>query len=74
MTEVVLMFRKIVYIMVWDGDDWRAEDWGPSDEADSCMTTVSNQGYAHLVTLAGEGWAVPADATQDPIPGAVLTK
>lgn len=74
MTEVLLMFRKTVYIMVWDGDDWRAEGWGErEDPTGPWQTTVSNQGYAHLVTLVGEGWAVPADATQDPIPGAVMT-
>lgn len=75
MTEVLLMFRKSIYIMVWDGDDWRAEDWGVNDEPTGpWQTTVSNQGFAHLVTLVGQGWAVPADATQDPIPGAVLAK
>lgn len=70
--EVMLQYRTVQYVMVWDEDDWRVSDFPSSDSWDA--NRVSNQGFEHLVSLVGTGWAVPADATQEALPGMVLTQ
>lgn len=80
MTQVSLGFEGFSYVMVWDDQakDWKASSWDtPADPADDLAAVkleYSNQGYEWLREHLGSGWAVAADATEDPIPGAVKTR
>ena len=74
-TEVLLMFRKSVYVMTWTDGDWKVADWGELDEPKGPWEVAySNQGFEWIRQQIGPGWAVPADATEDPLPGAVMTR
>lgn len=70
--EVMLQYRTVQYVMVWDEDDWKISDFPASDSWDA--NRISNQGFPHLVSLVGPGWAIPADGTQEALPGMVLTQ
>ena len=71
LSQVALTLDQFKWIMLWDGDDWKIEDGGL--HAYEGMK-ASNPGWEFLHKIAGDGWAVPADGTQKPIPGAVLTQ
>lgn len=72
MSNVHLQFKQINNSLVWVDGDWRSETSGSVENV--WKKKVSNQGWEHLKSLVGEGWAVPADATQEPFEGAVLTQ
>lgn len=80
MSNVTLAFGGWSYVMVWDetAEDWKATSWetpsDPSDELPNADLDFSNQGFDWIREHLGPGWAVPADATEDPIPGAVMTR
>ena len=62
--------------MLWSTQlgDWQIDDWrwlGPSYPPDQRR---SNQPWAEVRKLLGPGWIVPADGTEEPYPGALLTK
>ncbi|MDO5067443.1 MAG: hypothetical protein Q4D96_09215 [Propionibacteriaceae bacterium] len=71
MDGVVRSFELIRDVMVWVDNDWKSEDGGIEASTD---VRVTNPGWEFIMSQVGEGWAVPADGTQDPIPGAVLTQ
>ena len=71
MGGVVRSFEMIRNVMVWVENDWKSEDGGIEAETRS---DVTNPGWEFIRSHVGEGWAIPADGTQDSIPGAVLTQ
>ena len=74
-TEVYLVFHKAVYILTWTDGDWKVADWGELEEPkDHIPVDYSNQGFEWIREQIGPGWAVPADATEEAIPGAVMTR
>lgn len=71
MDGVMRLFEMIRYVMVWVDDDWKAEDLGIEAATES---EITNPGWEFIKSQLKDGWIVPADGTQDPIPGAVLTQ
>ena len=71
MGGVVRSFSMIRNVMIWIDGDWKSEDGGIEAETRS---DVTNPGWEFIRSHVGEGWAIPADGTQDPMPGAVLTQ
>lgn len=73
--DVRVCFRQEQSLMVWDdaAQTWKVQEW-VGDSVQPIDVEYTNQGYQYLRDQLGPGWAVPADATQEPFAGAVKTR
>jgi hypothetical protein len=75
MSGVSLIWRAYTDIIGWDytGNDYVV--YGGSEDSLVPQLSVSNPGYGALADLTGHsGWCVPADASQEALPGTYLTQ
>ncbi len=71
MDGVVRSFLLYRHDLFWVDGDWKSDSGAMEAKSAS---PVTNPGWEWIHAQLGDGWAVPADGTQDPIPGAVLTR
>lgn len=73
-TEVAVFWRHAAMDVVWDGKDWRLKAVARKTSTLPNDARRTNQPYNNVRALLGPGWMIPADGTEHPYPGAILTK
>lgn len=73
-TDVAVFWRHAAMDVVWDGTNWRLKAVARKTATIPTDARRTNQPYNNVRALLGPGWMIPADGTERPYPGAVLTK
>ena len=73
LSGVRLQWAKQTIVMKWEKGDWRA-DAITIETAPQGGDRRSNLAHSTVRSLLGPGWSVPADSTDQPYAGAVLTR
>ena len=73
-TDVAVFWRHAAMDVVWDGTNWRLKAVARKTATIPTDARRTNQPYNNVRALLGPGWMIPADGTEDPYPGAILTK
>lgn len=73
-TDVAVFWRHAAMDVVWERSDWKLKAVARKTATIPTDARRTNQPYNNVRALLGPGWMVPADGTDQPYPGAILTK
>lgn len=74
LTEVAVFWRHAAMDVVWEKNNWRLQAVARKTAVVPNDPRRTNQPYSNVRALLGPGWMVPADGTDAPYPGSILTK
>lgn len=72
--DVVVFWRHAAMDVVWEQNGWRLKAVAAKTATVPAQARRTNQPYTNVRALLGPGWMVPADGTDEPYPGAILTE
>lgn len=73
-SQVRVQWKIHALTMVWENDDWRMDAIVNEENVPQLPIHATNASAAMVREALGAGWTVPADWTDQPYPGAVITQ
>lgn len=72
-SDVAVFWRHAAMDVVWQQNNWRLKAVARKTATIPTQERRTNQPYSNVRALLGPGWMVPADGTDQPYAGAILT-
>lgn len=73
LADVAVFWRHAAMDVVWEKNDWRLKAVARKTATIPSQSRLTNQPYTNVRALLGPGWMVPADGTDAPYPGSILS-